>query len=645
MGGRTQDFRYGYAGGSGAWNGAAVVRERRVGPPGDADRETKRPVADVEDDEARAGGRGSAEPSGHDSEHGSDPAANSAPDPEAEAGALEKLGNEIATIAAGIHAAEYQLLVRLAEFDRRGGWKLAGHRTCAAWLAHRTGKDEGACRQRVRTARVLVKLPLTSAAMEQGELSFTKARAITRLAKPETEADILEYGLSVSAKKLEAFVRDARLYGQVNAREYARRQWEAREFVAWTDEHGMIKFRGRMPAVDGLPVLRALQAFGLAVHRGAEDGRTDRQRRADAFLMLAERARVAGTGDLKTDVRVGLGAAAEEDGGEAAEPAGTRGSAEPDGHGSDAILRGSVRGSAEPSGRDFGTVLRGSDSVLRGSEEPSPAGNVQKSDESRGSAEPSEHGSDGGSDPVLRGSDRGSDAVLPGSAEPSPAKGVQKSDAPRGSAEPRPTPISPRAERYLVMLNVEPKALVAGEQAERCHLDDGTRVSGESARRLTCDCGMVEVTRCKHGSVLDVGRKTRQISTPMRRALEARDGGCRFPGCGLRFAEGHHVLHWGDGGPTALDNLVLLCDHHHTLVHEGGFSMDMPQPGRPNFYDRKGRPVPEAAPPLEVREALEALHRRRGIRPGPYTSAPRYARDSQVPWAIEAAALEAVDPA
>jgi hypothetical protein len=131
----------------------------------------------------------------------------------------------------------------------------------------------------------------------------------------------------------------------------------------------------------------------------------------------------------------------------------------------------------------------------------------------------------------------------------------------------------------------------------------------------------------------------------MRRALEARDGGCRFPGCGLRFTKGHHIMHWGDGGATKLDNLVLLCDHHHTLVHEGGFSMDMPQPGRPNFYDRKGRPVPETPPPLEVKEALEALNRRRGIRPGPYTSAPRYARDSQVPWAIEAAALAAVDPA
>ncbi|MEX0892775.1 MAG: DUF222 domain-containing protein, partial [Gemmatimonadota bacterium] len=651
MGGRARDFTYGHAGGSGAWHGGAVVRERKVGLPGEvdgtADPVTEQVEADAANGHVRADGRGSAEPSELDSAHGSstetsrgsaepsapdseltpgsergaDPAADTAPDPDAEAESLEELGNEIATIAAGIHAAEYQLLVRLEEFDRRGGWQLTGHRSCAAWLAHRAGKDEGACRQRVRAARVLVTLPLTSAAMERGELSFTKVRALTRLATPETEAAILEYALSVSAKKLEAFVRDARLYGHVDAREYARRQWEAREFVAWVDEHGMVQFRGRMPAVDGLPVMRVLQGFGLAVHQGAEDGRTDRQRRADAFLMVAEQARVAGTGDLKTDVRVGLGAAVEEDSGDvegepnlAAEPGdGSRGSAEPDGHGSD----------------------RGSDTVLRGSDdssaEPTPAGDVQNSDESRGSAEP-----DGlGSDAVLHGSDHGS-------AEPSD----HGSDPVlRGSAEPRRAPISPRAERYLVMLNVEPQALVAGEQAERCHLDDGTRVTGESARRLTCDCGRVEVTRCAHGSVLDVGRKTRQISTPMRRALDARDGGCRFPGCGLRFTKGHHILHWGDGGPTKLDNLVLLCHHHHTLVHEGGFSMDMPQPGRPNFYDRKGRPVPEAPPPLEVTEALEALHRQRGIRPGPYASAPRYARDGQVPWAIEAAAMEAADPA
>ncbi|MBT8396631.1 MAG: HNH endonuclease, partial [Gemmatimonadetes bacterium] len=66
------------------------------------------------------------------------------------------------------------------------------------------------------------------------------------------------------------------------------------------------------------------------------------------------------------------------------------------------------------------------------------------------------------------------------------------------------------------------------------------------------------------------GRRTRTVSPSLRRALEARDRGCRFPGCGLRFAEAHHDKHWADGGETRLRNLVLLCRRHHRAVHEGG---------------------------------------------------------------------------
>jgi hypothetical protein len=213
---------------------------------------------------------------------------------------------------------------------------------------------------------------------------------------------------------------------------------------------------------------------------------------------------------------------------------------------------------------------------------------------------------------------------------------------------PAPLPISPNAERFLVMLHTEEKALQSGAEPERCHLDDGTRVAAETARRLTCDCSTVQVARGADGSVLDVGRKTRNISTPMRRALEVRDRCCRFPGCNLRFVQRHHVVHWGDGGPTKLENLVLLCSYHHTLVHEGGFSMDMPLPGRPNFYDRRGRLVPETPPPTRVSRALEALeqqHRRNGTKPGPYTASKgRYKFDRLVPWELEARAREAVDP-
>jgi hypothetical protein len=87
---------------------------------------------------------------------------------------LEDLGDRIATLAAHISAAEYRLLVMLAEFDRRAGWRDAGHRTCAAWLAHRIGLGTGAARQRVRVARALESLPLISATMERGKLSFSK---------------------------------------------------------------------------------------------------------------------------------------------------------------------------------------------------------------------------------------------------------------------------------------------------------------------------------------------------------------------------------------------------------------------------------------------------------------------------------------
>ena len=72
------------------------------------------------------------------------------------------------------------------------------------------------------------------------------------------------------------------------------------------------------------------------------------------------------------------------------------------------------------------------------------------------------------------------------------------------------------------------------------------------------------------GEPLDIGRKTRVIPPSLRRALKRRDRGCRFPNCtNTRFVDGHHIMHWADGGATRLDNLVLLCRHHHRLLHEG----------------------------------------------------------------------------
>ena len=102
---------------------------------------------------------------------------------------IEDLGDEIARLAAHIHAATQRMLALLAEFDRLRGWERSGHRDCADWLSSRTGIDRGAAQEKVRAARALVGLPLMRAAMGRGELSFSKVRALTRVAAPENERE------------------------------------------------------------------------------------------------------------------------------------------------------------------------------------------------------------------------------------------------------------------------------------------------------------------------------------------------------------------------------------------------------------------------------------------------------------------------
>ena len=121
------------------------------------------------------------------------------------------------------------------------------------------------------------------------------------------------------------------------------------------------------------------------------------------------------------------------------------------------------------------------------------------------------------------------------------------------------------------------------------------------------------------GEPLSIGRKSRVIPPPMRRALRARDAGCRFPGCTHKqFIDGHHIRHWADGGETSLENLVLLGRHHHRLVHEGGFGCERSATGQLVFKDQRGEVIgicgtvpaitdnPEAT--KMIQNSLEGLH-------------------------------------
>jgi hypothetical protein len=138
----------------------------------------------------------------------------------------------------------------------------------------------------------------------------------------------------------------------------------------------------------------------------------------------------------------------------------------------------------------------------------------------------------------------------------------------------------------------EPVA-ASDSEPHRCELDDGPALALDTVRRLGCDGTIVGIVEGADGEPLDVGRKTRSIPLPLKRALRSRDGGCRFPGCDrTRFTEGHHVKHWANGGETKLKNLVSLCGFHYKLVHEGGFGITTTDDGVFVFTRPDGGRIP-----------------------------------------------------
>src|SRR2546426_6991093 len=100
-------------------------------------------------------------------------------------------------------------------------------------------------------------------------------------------------------------------------------------------------------------------------------------------------------------------------------------------------------------------------------------------------------------------------------------------------------------------------------------------ISSTSVQRMACDCSVTRVLLNQESVTIDVGRSKRVISNTLRKALKIRDGHCRWPGCERPASkcDGHHLLSWIEGGPTDLDNLVLLCRRHHRMVHEGGWQL------------------------------------------------------------------------
>jgi len=381
---------------------------------------------------------------------------------------LDRLGNEIAELSAHLEAATARLLDLIREFDARAGWN-TGFSSCAAWLSWRVGLDLGAAPERVRVARALGTLPRLAEALAHGELSYSKVRALTRIAIPETEEQLLKFARTGTADHVERLVRGWRRVNRIaEARQTAERH-NHRALHVYQDEDGMVTVRGRLEPEVGALFVQALAA---------------------AREKLYQQRRAAETPAIPGDVAAETPPLAEQQ--------------------ADALAL-----LAE-------TALH--------------------------------HGIDPGA---------------PG-------------------------------ERYQVVVHVDAPALADPDQPGQSVLDDGTHVSAETSRRLACDASRVVMQHARDGRVVEVAARTRTIPPALRRALYHRDRGCRFPGCHVRFGQGHHIRHWAQGGPTTLSNLALLCRRHHRCVHEEGYQVDRLPNGELEFRRPDGRLLSEFVLPTTI---------------------------------------------
>jgi hypothetical protein len=210
--------------------------------------------------------------------------------------ALHDIEKEIAELAAHMAVAEYRMLCAIREFDLRGGYYQRGAKSTAHWLSWRIGLDLGAAREKVRVARALADLPRVSDSLRRGKISYSKVRALSRIATRETEAELLEIAEHGTASHVEKVVRLYRSAERGARADHAMMQYGERRVTVSYDEAGMLILRAALPPEDGAKVVKALDAATDALFEADANGPPAtgtipyNQRRADALVRVAESA-------------------------------------------------------------------------------------------------------------------------------------------------------------------------------------------------------------------------------------------------------------------------------------------------------------------------------------------------------------------
>ncbi len=357
---------------------------------------------------------------------------------------IDELDRGIVNLSARINAATYDLLVLVRQFDERAGWLKWGLANCAEWLHWRCDLSMSAAREKVRVAHALKTLPLITTAFSSGEISYSKVRPLTRVARADNEEALLAFAVKTTASRVEERCRELRC-GTAESVSEAHRAYANRSLRVHRDaERGVMTITVELPLEGGELLEKALdRARDTTASQTPEViGESWSAQQADALVTMAN-AYLSGSGD----------------------------------------------------------------------------------------------------------------------------KAACSSD------------------NYQVTVHVDRSALANG--------DGRSSLPIESVKRLCCDGDAVVIVEDEKGEPLSVGRKTRTVSTAIKRALRARDEGCQFPGCHhKRFVDAHHIRHWSAGGETSLDNLMLLCSQHHRLVHEGGFRIERDYQNQWFFKRPDGRAVP-----------------------------------------------------
>jgi hypothetical protein len=171
---------------------------------------------------------------------------------------VDELDVAIGRLVRQMNADSYRLLVLVREFDDRFGWKKWSFKTCAEWLAWRASLSLSAAREKVRAAHALRGLPAISAAFADGRLSYSKVRALTRVAHGCDEDLLLKHALDANVARVEERCRQIRNVAPESAH-HARRAWENRSLTMWRDEgRGLLRITVEVPIEDGELIVRAL---------------------------------------------------------------------------------------------------------------------------------------------------------------------------------------------------------------------------------------------------------------------------------------------------------------------------------------------------------------------------------------------------